>query len=75
MEDQTKLVERVAKLEARVEAQADQLETANEKLDELLTKFTRYEGWWGGVFAVCTALWVFFRFLWGDIKKFFTGTD
>jgi uncharacterized membrane protein YjjP (DUF1212 family) len=73
MDNQVKMAERVATLEEQVEAQGEQLDEANKKLDELLLKFTRYEGWWGGIFAIGSAVLVFAKFAWADLKSLFTG--
>ena len=67
MSAETELFERIATLEARLEAAEKQhvasqaqfaleREAQNRAINELLQKFARYEGKWGGIVMVVSAI-------------------
>lgn len=76
--DEKEILERVAKIEQRIDdhAAADErrfreIGQINEKLDKLQIDLARYRGLVGGVLLVVTAIVSFFKMFWADITGFF----
>jgi hypothetical protein len=68
------LAEKVARIEAQLEAQASQLESGQEDRDEMKTtlheirdKINKWEGKFGGILFILGCLWAFFS---GALKAF-----
>ncbi len=56
---QTDLYERVARLETMQEQQMVALGTLNTSVNEITQTLTKYQGFWGGVTIIATALMAF----------------
>ena len=80
--DDTEVVERLVRLETKMEAVerhaaqvAARHEAVESKIDSLVDKITRYESKLGGVFVVATAVIAFFKMIgeagWEWIKQLF----
>lgn len=76
--DEKEILERVAKIEQRIDDHviADnrrfgEMSEINTKLDRLELDLARYRGLVGGVLLVVTAIVSFVKFFWEDTLKFF----
>lgn len=72
--DEADLVTRVAKLEARHELVKEDLDKVTEALTSINRKLDKYEGRWGGILMVVSAVATMLAIFWSTIeKRFFNG--
>lgn len=67
--DEADLVSRVAKLEARHELVKEDLDSVAESLKSINSKLDKYEGRWGGIIMVVSALATMLAIFWSAIEK------
>ena len=74
-DNEASIVERLAKLEARHDLVKEDLDKVAEQLTKINSKLDKYEGRWGGILMVVSAVATMLAIFWSTIERKVFGGD